>query len=1138
MREWLRRIGHMIQRRRFEGDLAEELEFHRAMAQRTLEAGGVDPADAGFAARRAFGSGALAQDHARDVWVPRWLQGLGQDVRLAVRMLWSARLVSAVAILSLALGIGANTAIFSLVDSLLLRSLPVKHPSQLALITGKDSPPYPWGYSVWEQIRQRPEIFEQTTAWTSTRANLAASGEAEFADSLWASGSFFETLGVPAILGRAFSEADDQRGGGVDGAVAVISYDFWQRHFAGAPDAIGRTLSLDAAPFTIIGITPPEFFGPEIGHTFDVAVPLSDDPRVRAGDTHAPGGSLGINVAIMARLKRGQTLEQATTELRGVQPQIREATLPQNWPRQFLARYLKDPFVLAPAGSGNASLQRIYERPLFAILVVVALVLVIACANVANLLLARAMARRHELSVRRALGASGWRLVRQFLSESAVLCAIGAAGGLALGSWGSRLLVHGLSTDASRLSLDLSLDSHLLALPILIAGATTLWFGIMPAVLATRVMPMDALKQDARATIGDARGRCAGALVIGQVALSLLLVAAAGLFARTFVALSTRPLGFESDRVLVVNLDAEHARIAPAQRVSIYERARDAVSALPGVSTAALSGLTPIVGPRRPVLGQPIEAVSGGVPQPPQGGFSTVNMVSPGWLETLGIPLLAGRDISDRDRAGAPPVVVVNQAFARKFLGEANPLGHTVKLFLPGSPPPPIEIVGLAADAVYGESPRTPTRPTIYLPIAQLSDVWLPFLANVNLSVRTKSAPALAIRSVAAAITAVDPKLALTFHTLERSDRRVAGAGETAGDVVRDFSASGAAPRGPGSLWRHGLRGDPPPRWKSASVWRSAPRPRGVVSLVLSRIALVADSASSPASSSVLGLRFVASLLYGLRRAIRRRSSAPASCSRPSRRWRRGCQRGTRRASIPLLCSEASDYDTLWSSDCRLQISDCRRKTQRNARARHSTPARLQAGQKLRGRLDADAVSERGEKMTTVVGHDDRRTGGARHLGDVRVVDAAAGDTVARSRLHHRESIARRQIVHGHPREDLGLEQLRGVARRQPELRRQPRRDRKELETAVPRRRRRWRPAARRPRAAAIGPARFAGRSRRAPRRARSCRETRSRPSVPLLLDERGDVDARALGRRRPRDEPPSHLHQPRTRGDALEANA
>ncbi len=864
MRELIRRIQHVLRRGQFERDLAEELEFHQAMTQRTLEANGVEPIDAGFAARRVFGSGALASDRARDVWMPSWLQGMGQDLRLAVRMLWSARLVSAVAIVSLALGIGANTAIFSLVDSLLLRTLPVHNPSRLALVTINNAPPYPWGYPVWDQIRQRPQLFEHTAAWTTTRTNLATGGATEFADSIWASGSFFDTLGVPAIIGRTFSEADDQRGGGMDGAVAVISYDFWQRHFGGSADAIGRTLSLDAAPFTVIGVTPPEFFGPEIGHTFDVIVPLDDDPRVRTADANAPSGSLAINIAVIARLKPGHTFAQATAALRGVQPQIREATLPRFWPKQFLPRYMQDAFILMPAGSGNASLQRLYERPLLTILVVVALVLVIACANIANLLLARAAARRHELSVRRALGASRWRLVRQFLSESALLAAIGAACGVALGSWGSRLLVRELSTDANQLFLDLSFDSHVLAFAIGVAAATTVLFGVGPALRATRVMPMDALKQDGRATSADARGAFANGLVIAQVALSLLLVVTAGLFVRTFVSLSTRPLGFDSNRVLVVNLDAQHATIPARERAAIYERAREAVSTLPGVSSAALSGLTPIVGPQRPTLGQPIEEVSGGVPQPPQGGFSAVNIVSSGWLETLGTPLLTGRDISDRDRSGAPPVVVVNQSFARKFLGDISPLGHTVKLFLPGPPPPPIEIVGMSADAVYGGSPRASAPPTIYLPIAQLSDVWLPFLANVNLSVRTNGAPALAIRSVATAITAVNPNLALTFHTLNDQidaslvkERLLAMLSGFFGGLALLLAGLGL----------YGVTAYAVARRRMEIGIRMAlgAEPRSVTRLVLSRaVALVASGIVIGTALSVWVLRFVAALLYGL----------------------------------------------------------------------------------------------------------------------------------------------------------------------------------------------------------------------------------------------------------------------------------
>jgi putative ABC transport system permease protein len=775
MRQVFRRVWYAIRQRRFEADLAEELEFHRAMKQRELEEGGLEPTEATFATRRALGSSALAQDHSRDVWCPLWLQGIGQDFLLAVRTLLASRIVSTVAVLSLALGIGANTAIFSLVNSLLLRTLPVRDPQQLVLMSSGTGPRIAyWSYGVWDQLRQRPQLFDGAVAWSVTRFDLSSGGETQFVDGLWANGAFFDVLGVPPWLGRTFSQADDQPGGGSNGPVAVISYGFWQRHFAAASEAIGRTLTLDRVTFTIVGVTPPDFFGADVGRTFDVAVPLGDEPLIHDRNSWALPRSPSTQLTVMARLKPGQTLEAATAALRGVQPQIRDATLPEGLPPQFLDRYLKDALTLVPAATGNSNLRVQYQRPLVTILVVVALVLLIACANVANLLLARATARRHEFSVRRALGASRWRLMRQLLMESAVLAGAGTVFGLLIASWGSQLLMRELSTQnvdagpnatTNTVFLDLSLDWRVLAFTIGVTVATALLFGLAPALRASRVAPMDALKEHGRGTAGDARVGLASGLVVAQVALSLMLVVAAGLFARTFESLTARHLGFDREGVLLVTIDTGRANVDPTRRAALYQRAREAVLTVPGVAHAAVSSRPPVVS--GPMLGQPLQEVSGGPPLPPSGRLSTLNLVSPGWFETFGIAFVAGRDITDRDRLGTPPVVVVNETFARVFLNGASPLGHTIKLFLPGPPPPPIEIVGVVGDAVYARSLREPIGPTIYLPLAQRDEVWLPFLASMNLSVRSSGgSPTLLTKSVAAAIGAVNPELALTFRPL------------------------------------------------------------------------------------------------------------------------------------------------------------------------------------------------------------------------------------------------------------------------------------------------------------------------------------------------------------------------------------
>src|SRR5262245_31464249 len=633
------------------------------------------------------------------------------DFRLAIRALKATPIVTAVAVLSLALGIGANTAIFSIVNSLLLRALPVKQPQQLALITndpvrGITS----WTNPIWEQIRQRRDLFDGAFAWSTPRFNLPPGGETQFVDGMWVSGGMFDTLGVPAMLGRTITEADDVRGGGADGPAAVISYGFWQRNYGGSADAIGRTLTIERVPYTIVGVTPADFFGPDVGRAFDVAIPIGTEPLIR-GRESALDQKWWWWLTVMVRLKPGQSIETANAALRGVQAQIREGSLPDG-PPGAVANYLKEKFTLVAAGTGNSELRRRYQRPLLTILVVVGLVLLIACANIANLLLARAIARRHEWSVRLALGAPRWRLTRQLLTESLILAGAGAVLGVLIARWGSQLLVRQLSTQTNTVFLDLALDWRVFAFTSTVTIGTALLFGMAPAFRASRVAPMEALKEQSRGSVGDGRISLAGGLVVAQVALSLVLVVAAGLFVRTFSSLANVHLGFDADRVLLVNVNSQRTGIPTADRLPTWERIRQAVASVPGVASAAVSFIAPVGGG---VWNNRVE-VSGGAPTGERQRIANFNAGTPGRFTTFGTPILAGRDISDADRKNAPPVVLVNQAFAKKFFDGANPIGHTMTIGGGIDQSTPKEIVGLVADAVYYRL-REPVPPTMYVPV-------------------------------------------------------------------------------------------------------------------------------------------------------------------------------------------------------------------------------------------------------------------------------------------------------------------------------------------------------------------------------------------------------------------------------------
>jgi predicted permease len=475
----------------------------------------------------------------------RILEALLRDLRFAVRLMRQTPMVSGVATLSLALGIGANVAIFNLVNALILKALPVHEPERL-VVMGMRNPNAigpantSFTYPQWEYVRDHHDTFGAVFAASSTRFNLNEGGESRPAIGMYVNGGYFDAMGVRPIVGRTFSIDDDKRGGGPDGPVAVISYAFWQREYGGQADAVGRTIRLDGHAFTIIGVAPAEFFGATVGRTFDVAVPFGTEPIFRGAESSLDRRSSWW-LTIFARLAPGQTIEQGAERFEALRPALREATMPQDWRPQDQATYLERPFVFAPAATGVSGLRVSYRRPLLVLLGIVALVLLIACANMANLLLAQAAARQRELAVRLSLGASRWQVARQLMVESLLLSALGAGAGVLLAMWGSRALVQLISTRTNVVALDLSMDWRVLAFTIGVGLLTGLFFGVAPALRATGLSPAVALKDHARGVVSSSgRVGLGHALVALQVALSFVLVFGASLFVRTLVTLATQ----------------------------------------------------------------------------------------------------------------------------------------------------------------------------------------------------------------------------------------------------------------------------------------------------------------------------------------------------------------------------------------------------------------------------------------------------------------------------------------------------------------------------------------------------------------------------------------------------------------------
>ena len=674
------------------------------------------------------------------------------DWRDAWRALRATPLVTTVAITSLALGIGATTALFSVYNALALKSLPVADADRLALLEEGS-----WGNPLWEAVRaEQTTIGAGAFAWSAESFDISTTETTEFVDGIYASGSMFNVLGVRAMLGRTFDERDDEHGAGAEGPVAVISHALWIARYAGAGDVIGRPLRINGIPFTIVGVTPPGFFGPDVGRSADVMIPLGTERNIAAAEsklTHRRSSWLNI----MIKLRPGQSLEDGAARARALQPRLRLEVMPDGISADARESFLTDPWTLVSAASGRSPLRSQFVKPLTTVLAVVGVVLIIACANLASLLLARALARRRELSVRLALGASRWQLSRQLFVESLMLAGIGAVLGLLYAQWGSQFLVQQLSTWESQPRLDLALDWRVLGFTASVALATSLLFGVAPVAGLSGVSPHDAVRDEGRAIAGGHGGRLRGGLVVVQVALSLTLVVCAGLLTRTYVALTTRDAGFRRSEVAIISAELESTQVPVEERAAAFERMRLSAASVPGVASAVASYRTPV---EDRGWNTPVANADG---SPPARGtrVSWVNAVSPGWFDTFGITLVEGRDFDARDRRGTPRVAVVSRAFARRLLNTEHPVGRTFRVAAEG-PTPEFEVVGLVEDAVY-RSLRAPMSPTMYVPLLQWDDP----STSAAISVRARAGtPVTLSRAVAQAMTREVPAARLSLRSL------------------------------------------------------------------------------------------------------------------------------------------------------------------------------------------------------------------------------------------------------------------------------------------------------------------------------------------------------------------------------------
>jgi putative ABC transport system permease protein len=742
MAEIWRRLRYLFHRRQHEQDLADEMCLHRELISQSPT--------------RSLGNVTQLHEASRGVWIWPFLETLLQDIRYALRTLRANPGFAATAVLSLALGIGANTAIFSILNAVMLRSLPVEDPRRLVVLQSQGSEDLT--NPIWEQLRDHQQALSGTLAYSGERFDLAAGGESHFANGLWVSGDFFRVLGVPAMRGRVFTTDDDLHGGGHAGPVAVISYRFWKQHYAADPDIGSKTVRLNRHLFTIVGVTPPWFTGLDVDTAYDVAIPIGCEPLM-----HTDGSWLNARstwwLRILGRLKPGETIGQADAKMKALAPQIDRATVPTDWAADGQRQYLQRSFVLRPAATGFSDTGNEYRAALFTLMAVVGLVLLIACANIANLLLARAAARQREISIRMAIGAARRRVMRQLMSESLLLSILGAAGGLLFAVWGSRLLVRFLSRTGNELQLDTAPDLRVLAFTIGVAILTGILFGLAPAMRATGVSPNNVLKEHARGMAGGRLG-LGRALVTGQVALSLMLLVGAGLFLGTLRNLLRTDLGFSRHNVLLVRADMMQSNVPKAERPRMYQEIVERLRAIPGVLSASSSVLTPISHMGWNNFVEP-EGYS------PKGKDDTLvwfNRVSPGFFATMRQPLLIGRDFSAHDDAGAPRVILISESAARRFFGNANPVGKTIRI--PSDDQPgkhdAYQVIGVVKDAKYGNVKEAPAL-TVYLACAQDTSPW----PATNFEVRTAGPVEASIPAVRGAIGEVNRGVSLEFRNFE-----------------------------------------------------------------------------------------------------------------------------------------------------------------------------------------------------------------------------------------------------------------------------------------------------------------------------------------------------------------------------------
>lgn len=719
---WLR----FFRRDRWDAERSRELASYLEIEIDDNITRGMSPDAARTAAYRKLGNPTRIREEVYDMNSLGFLETTWHDVRYGARMLRRNPGFALVAVLSLALGIGANTAIFQLIDALRLRSLPVESPEELVFVrigetpngrTGRFTGRYPMlTYGLWDRIDEASlTSFDGIAAWGATTLELASSGESRPVQGMYVSNRFYSTLGVRAAAGRLPQPAD---AADCSEPGAVVSHSFWQRQYAGDASAIGRAISVDGKPFPIVAVTEEKFFGMEVGRQFDVALPLCAQPILNP-ESNALTSPSWWWLGAIARLRPGVTVEQATAELQGVSPGIFEATLPGNYNAQTADDYKAFRLAARPAADGTSSLRQQYGDALTMLLWIAGLVLLIACGNLANLMLARATARRREMAVRLAIGASRRRLMRQLMAESLLVAACGAV----LGAWVASLLgsslVSFIETPASPLFLDIAPGWRMAAFATGLGILTCVAFGLVPALRATRTEPGKALGSRGE-TDPSGRFNLRRVLVVGQLAVSLVLLVGALLFVLTFYNVATVDTGIETEGVIVAEYDYRRAGVADDAHAPFQREFAETLRNLPGAGEVARVAIVPLSG-----SGWNQSLFVDGQQQT---GFPLINRVDGNYFSLVGSPIVAGRTFDVRDVPGAPNAAVVTEKFVERYLPGRDPIGRTFHFDVsPGEAPTMYTVVGVSRNARYSDV-HDDVEPMIYLAMEQETQ-YGPFLS-------------------------------------------------------------------------------------------------------------------------------------------------------------------------------------------------------------------------------------------------------------------------------------------------------------------------------------------------------------------------------------------------------------------------